>query len=147
MRLETRVMIERSPEEVWAFVAELRNDPNWCDKVDSVEQVAGDGPGLNASYRVLHRPVRMRRAKELAVIVEHFEPPRRLRLREEDSDAVFAVTYELVKTDGGTNLTQVDEIQWKVPFPGPQIGGLMVRRDIQRQFSALKSVLEEARDG
>lgn len=142
MRIETAVIIARPPEVVWAFIADARNDPQWCDKVDSVDQVAGKGPGPEARYRVLHRPVRLRRAKELTVTVEEYEPPRQLRLREEDDDAIFQVTYRLAETAEGTDLTQVDEIDWKLPFPGPRIGRVMVRRDIQRQFAALKRLLE-----
>jgi uncharacterized protein YndB with AHSA1/START domain len=141
MRIEKTVGISRPPEEVWTFIADVRNDPQWCDKVDSVDQIAGEGPGRDARYRMLHRPVRLRKAKELAVTVEGYEPPRRLRLREEDDDAIFEVIYRLAGTDEGTELTQIDEIDWKIPFPGPQLGRVMVSRDIQRQFAALKRLL------
>jgi uncharacterized protein YndB with AHSA1/START domain len=142
MRIEKSVGIVRPPEEVWTFIADARNDPQWCDKVDSVDQIAGEGPGREARYRVLHRPVRLRKAKELAVTVEEYEPPRQLHFREDDDDATFEVTYRLAETAEGTELTQIDEIDWKIPFPGPQIGRVMVGRDIQRQFAALKRLLE-----
>jgi len=142
MKIDKTIAIARPPEEVWDFIADARNDPHWCDKVDSVEQVAGEGPGPEARYRVLHRPIRLKKAKELAVTVHEYDRPRQLRLREEDDDAVFEVTYRLLATAEGTDLTQVDEIDWKIPFPGPQIGRLMVSRDIERQFSALKRRLE-----
>jgi uncharacterized protein YndB with AHSA1/START domain len=135
------VGIARPRGAVWAFIADPLNDPQWCDKVDSVDQIAGEGPA-QAQYRVLHRPIRLRKAKELAVTVEEYEPPRRLCLREEDDDAIFEVTYRLAETDEGTELTQIDEIDWKIHFPGPQIGRLMVSRDIQRQFATLKRLLE-----
>src|SRR2546423_10760474 len=92
VRIERTVEIARSPQDVWAFIADARNDADWCDKVDSVEQLAGTGPGLGPRYRVLHRPIRFRKAKELAVAVEEFEPPQHLGLREEDDDAVFELT-------------------------------------------------------
>jgi hypothetical protein len=123
-------------------IADPRNDPQWCDKVDSVDQIAGEGPAPKAKYRVLHRPIRLRKAKELAVTVEEYEPPRQLRLREEDDDATFEVTYRLAETAEGTELIQIDEIDCKIPFPGPQISRVMVSRDIQRQFAALKRLLE-----
>jgi uncharacterized protein YndB with AHSA1/START domain len=142
VRIEKSVSIARSPQEVWTFIADARNDPQWCDKVDSVEQIAGDGPGGEARYRVLHRPIRRRKAKELSVTVEEYEPPRQLRIREEDDDAVFEVTYRLIEANQDTELTQIDEIEWKIPFPGPQIGRLMVSRDIERQFASLRRLLE-----
>lgn len=142
MRLETSISIDRTPGEVWAFIADLRNDPQWCDKVESVEQVSGEAPGLGARYEVLHRPVRFRKPKLLSVSVEEWDPLHELRIREEDDDAVFDVTYRLTAAGDGTNLRQTDEIDWKVPFPGPQIGRRMVQRDIEHQFAALRRLLE-----
>ena len=142
MRLETTISINRTSEEVWALIADPRNDPQWCDKVESVEQVSGREPGPSARYDVLHRPVRFRKARMLSVSVEEWDPPYGLRMREEDDDAVFQVTYRLTPAGDGTSLTQTDLIHWKVPFPGPQIGRRMVQRDIERQFAALRRLLE-----
>ena len=142
MRLQATISINRTPEDVWTFIADPRNDPQWCDKVESVEQVSGQAPGSGARYEVLHRPVRFRKPKTLSVSIEEWNPPHRLRMREEDDDAVFDVTYRRAPEGDGTNLTQIDEIDWKVPFPGPQIGRRMVQRDIERQFAALRRVLE-----
>jgi uncharacterized protein YndB with AHSA1/START domain len=142
VKIRKTVRIECPVDEVWAFIADLRNDPRWCDKVAAVEQVAGEGPGPQARYRVIHRPVRLKRPKLLAVSVEEHEPPRRMRLREEDDDAVFDVTYELEQIGEGTGLTQMDQIEWKIPMPARPIGGLMVSRDLGRQFATLKRLLE-----
>jgi uncharacterized protein YndB with AHSA1/START domain len=105
MEIEKTIVIARPVKEVWAFVAEARNDPRWCKKVESVDQVAGDGPGPDARYRVIHRPIRLKKPKELAVTVEEYSPPSRLRLREEDDDGVFNVTYELEPVAEGTRIT------------------------------------------
>jgi hypothetical protein len=145
--LTTRVKIEKAivvlrPMEGVSFIADGRNDPQWCDKVVSVDQVAGEGPGRDARYRVVHRPVRLKKPKELAVTVEEFEAPRRMRLREEDEDGVFEVAYELEPADEETRLTQRDEIEWKIPKFQVPIAGAMVSRDIQRQLSTLKRLLE-----
>jgi hypothetical protein len=39
-------------------------------------------------------------------------------------------------------LTQTDQIDWKIPLPARPIGGLMVSSDLGRQFAALKRLLE-----
>jgi hypothetical protein len=52
--VEESIDIARSPESVWAFVSDPRNDPRWCRKVKSVEPT-GDG-----RWRVLHKPVPFR---------------------------------------------------------------------------------------
>jgi uncharacterized protein YndB with AHSA1/START domain len=141
-KIEHAIVIGRPVEEVWEFISDLRHDPQWCDKVMSVDQVAGDGPGAGSSYRVVHRPVRLKEAKELAVRVEEFEPPRGMRLSEQDDDAVFDVTYELEGAEEGTRLTQRDQIEWTIPKFQQPIGRAMVSRDIRRQFSTLKRLLE-----
>ena len=99
VRIAQATTIARTPEQVWEFIADARNDPRWCEKVVSVDQVAGEGPGPNAQYRVMHRPRPRKPPVELAMQVVEFDPPHRLRWREEDPDAVFNVVYEL-KPDG-----------------------------------------------
>jgi uncharacterized protein YndB with AHSA1/START domain len=142
VRIEKTITIARPAEEVWEFVADARNDPQWCEKVVSVEQLAGDGPGRDARYRVMHRPRPFKPAVELAMEVVEFDPPHRLRWREEDADAVFDVLYDLEPTATGTQLKQVDDIDWKIGKAALPIARLMVSRDIRRQFRSLKRLLE-----
>jgi uncharacterized protein YndB with AHSA1/START domain len=143
MVIEKTVLIARPIEEVWGYVSDLRNDAEWCDKILSVEQVTGDGPGRNAGYSVVHRPIRLKQPKQLAVTVVEFDPSRWMRLREEDADGIFDVTYELQPAADATQLTQRDQIDWKIPRFQRPIARRMVSRDIERQFSALTRLLEE----
>src|SRR5256885_14404679 len=143
-KIEKTIVIECPADKVWEYIADGRNDPQWCDKVISVQQVTGDDPGPDASYRVVHRPVRLKKPKELAVTVEEFDPPRRLRVREEDDDGVFNVTYELEPAGRGTRLCQRDHIEWKIPKFQLPIARRMVSRDIENQLSALKHLLEDS---
>jgi hypothetical protein len=71
-----------------------------------------------------------------------FDPPRRLLWREEDADGVFNVTYELEPVAAGTRLTQLDDIEWRIPRLALPIARLMVGRDLRRQLSSLKRILE-----
>jgi uncharacterized protein YndB with AHSA1/START domain len=145
MRIERATQIAQPRDRVWEFIADARNDPGWCGKVDSVEQLAGDGPGPGARYRVLHRPKPLRGPVELVMEVVEFDPPRRLRWREEDNDAVFDVVYDLAQRGDGTRLTQIDQIDWKIPRLLVPVGRFMVRRDLERQLAALKRLLEAPR--
>jgi uncharacterized protein YndB with AHSA1/START domain len=142
--VEKTIVIERPPEEVWQYIADPRNDPQWCNKVISVEQLTGDAPGVDARYRVVHRPVRLKGPKQLEVTVEESDPPHRMRVREEDDDAVFNVTYVLESIGEATRLTQRDQIEWKISKFQRPIGNGMVSRDIKHQLSALKRLLERS---
>ena len=142
VRIEKTITIARPVEEVWGFVVDARNDPQWCEKVVSVQQLAGDGPGRDARYRVMHRPRPFKPAVALTMDVVEFDPPHRLRWREEDADAVFDVLYELEPIAPGTRIKQVDDIDWKIGKAALPIARLMVSRDIGRQFRSLKRLLE-----
>jgi uncharacterized protein YndB with AHSA1/START domain len=122
---------------VWALIAEPLNDPRWCAKVKKVE-VAGDN-----RWTATHKPVPLRPPMEL--VVEHLEvePPKRLKLREEDKTSSFDVEYRLEAVDAGTRLTQVSEFEWKrLPriLHGTFARG--VRRDVRAQLRDLKRLLE-----
>ena len=140
MRVEESVEIARSPEDVWAFVADPQNDPTWCPKVKGVE-AAGE-----RRWRVTHKPVPLRPPMELTV--EHLEAdaPSRLSMREEDDVSVFEVEYKLERHGTGTRFTQVSEFEWK-RLPRLLHGTFRkgVERDVRTQLRELKRVLEHER--
>jgi uncharacterized protein YndB with AHSA1/START domain len=141
--VERSVTIDRPVGEVFAFVADCRNDPRWCPRVLSVEQVAGDGPGPGARYRAVHRPIRLRKPMELAVEVVALEPPHRLTLRERDDDGVFDVSYELRAEGQRTRVTQRDEVDLAgVPKLLHPLARRNMGRHLDEQFAALKRLLE-----
>jgi carbon monoxide dehydrogenase subunit G len=137
IRIEESIEIARSPDSVWGFVSDPRNDPLWCRKVESVEP-AGEG-----RWEVVHKPVPLR--PPIKLTLEHLElrPPESLTLREEDEAAVFDIEYRLERSGRGTRLTQVSTIAWK-RLPRVLHGTFArgVRRDVRGQLRALKRVLE-----
>jgi hypothetical protein len=143
-RVERHRVEHLAPEScrVWAFIADATNDPQWCHKVDSVEQVDGEGPGPGAKYRVLHRPRPRKPPSELIMEVVGYDPPRRLRWREEDADGLFNVAYELEPAGSGTRISQIDDIDWKTSKLAFPIARMMVSRDMARQLASLKRMLE-----
>jgi uncharacterized protein YndB with AHSA1/START domain len=137
VRVERSVEISRPVQEVWEFVVDPANDPLWCRKVKAVER---SGP---KSWRVLHKPVPLRRAAELSV--EHLaaEAPSRLTMREEDEASVFEVEYRLEPIPSGTRFTQASDFEWKrLPRVLRKTFARGVARDVRGQLRGLKSVLE-----
>ncbi|HSO97869.1 MAG TPA: SRPBCC family protein [Solirubrobacteraceae bacterium] len=137
MRIEATVQIRRSPEDVWAFVVDHGNDERWCKKVESVEQ-AGE-----RRWIVTHKPVPFR--PPMILSLEHLaaDPPRFLKLREEDDASVFVVTYRLEAAEQGTRFTQITEFdRKKLPSVLHRTFARGVRRDVQRQLRDLRRVLE-----
>ena len=137
MRVAETIEIGRSPEEIWAFVADHANDPVWCKKVKSAEAL---GP---RRWHVVHKPVPLRPA--LTLTVEHLDldPPQRLKLREADDVSEFEVEYRLEPISTGTRFTQTSEFGWKtMPSLLQKVFAWGVRRDVRNQLRALKRVLE-----
>lgn len=60
--------VPASPDEVFAFVSDTRNDPVWCPNVNSVVQLAGDGVAVGARFR-FHQTVQAR-GRDLASDVD-----------------------------------------------------------------------------
>ena len=143
MEIVREVVIERPVEEVFAFVADARNDPRWCPKVRSVEQVDGDGPGPGARYAVVHKPVPLKPARRLDHTCVAADAPNRIEWREDDGTDLFLVTYELEGLDGGrTRLRQRSNARLgaaKLMHPLYKAG---IGRDLDTQLRALKRLLE-----
>jgi uncharacterized protein YndB with AHSA1/START domain len=143
MQIERTIEIERSAEAVFDFLLDARNDVRWCHKVQSVELTSRDGPGPGARYRVVHKPVPLRPAREMDYSCEAAERPRRIDWREDDGTDTIAVTYELEPTAaGGTRLTQRDEAELGAPRILHPIMKRGIGADVQRQLKALKELLE-----
>jgi uncharacterized protein YndB with AHSA1/START domain len=140
--LEGQIEIQRPLEEVFEFVADPRNDPLWCPRVEWCKQREGDGPAVGARYEALHKPSGYPRRHIRRIEVLEYESPRRIRWRQEDQIGVFDIVYTLEPTETGTRLAQTDDIKWKLPLSGI-FGKRIVDRHIGEQQSDLKRVLEE----
>jgi hypothetical protein len=122
---------------VWVFVVDHRNDPLWCKKVKSVEA------GGSGRWTLTHKPVPLRPAMSLALEQLEVDPPRVLKLREEDDVSVFDVEYRLGAAEQGTRFTQISEFEWKkLPRVLHKTFARGVHRDVRGQLRDLKRVLE-----
>ncbi|MBV9838575.1 MAG: SRPBCC family protein [Solirubrobacterales bacterium] len=137
MQVKETIEIARSPDEVWVFVADHANDPRWCRKVKSVESAGA------RRWQVRHKPFPLRPPVTLLVEQLELDPPRRLKLREEDRASVFEVEYRLEGTERGTSFTQISDFERKT-LPRFLRKGFArgVQRDVRHQLHALKHMLE-----
>jgi uncharacterized protein YndB with AHSA1/START domain len=131
------VEIARPIEDVFAFVADPRNDPRWCRKVKSVT-VAGD------RYEVVHKPVPLRPARTMEMRRVAADPPTRIEWLQDDGTDVFKVAYELESTATGTRFRQRSEAEvGAVPRFLHPLWRHGISRDLAGQLRDLKRLLEE----
>ena len=131
MRAELTIEIARRPEDVFSYLTDVSNLPDWQAGVKSATQRDGRieesrsmfGRELQTTFEILDE-----------------EQPRLFTLRALDSPVSFTVRHELEPAGGGTRLTVTAEGD----VPG-FAAGLLARRaekQIRRDFERLKEILE-----
>ena len=145
MTITSSIIVSRSPDDVWAFLADLRNAPKW-DRSVARATLTSDGPVGIGSIVETTSPGGKRQSFRIMA----FEPPRLLRFRLLRSPLfrLADLTFSLEATDGGTRITH--EIQfrlrlWLAPLLLPVLG-VIGRRALSTDMSFLRRSLEEGLD-
>ncbi len=141
MLIERSVEIECPIDEVYAYVANSGNDPAWCRNVKESQLVEGTPGEPGARYRQVQGPSPS--GRDLDVRLVEVRPPEHVQLQARGSGVTFDVTYELVKTPTGTELTQRSHVR----FEGPRhlarpLVRLVYPMTIRQQFGDLRELLE-----
>ena len=145
LQVTRSVIIARPIRDVFDFVADARNDPDWCAKVVSTVQSDGDGAGPGAVYAVVHKPMPGRPARTMTMTCAGWQPPSAIEWHEGGGSERMRVTYTLEELADGTRFTQTSVAE----FAGPAVLAAIMRRglgrDIARQLRGLKRRLENRR--
>jgi uncharacterized protein YndB with AHSA1/START domain len=111
--LEVAVDIRRPVSEVWAFVLDLKNSPNWTRSGSQLRQTSpgpmGVGATIESSRRILGRDIKSQSLRVLA-----FEPGHALFLVSENpilGRADVRLVFEPI--EGGTRVTRTSAIEPK----------------------------------
>jgi uncharacterized membrane protein len=141
-RAEHTVVVERPPHEVFAFLTDLSNVPEWQSgavEVRSPAQALGPGTTYVEVLKFLGKRM------EATIEVTEFEPGRRFSLRTLSGPIPFAVRHTLEPADGGGATRLRVELEGE---PGGffKLAESLVMRNARRQiegdFAALKEMVE-----
>jgi carbon monoxide dehydrogenase subunit G len=141
VRAELSIAIERPPEDVFAYLADVSNLTEWQSGVHSAGIEGGGGAAAGA--RVVESRTLLGKEMTTTLEIVDFEPPRLFTLRALDGPALLTVRHELEPSGGETELRVVVEGEVK-HMPG-FAAGLMMRgaeRQFRKDFERLKRVLE-----
>jgi uncharacterized protein YndB with AHSA1/START domain len=142
MRVVESVVIERTPEEVWAVVADLDTHAEWRPAIVELKQVS-EGP-LGVGSRI--REVLSWRGREIVIddVVTAYEPPHRLGIHGGWKAADFDVDFRLEPHDNGTAVTMDWPLHPKsflmriaAPFIGPAM-----RKATREELELLRAYAE-----
>jgi uncharacterized membrane protein len=137
--LEHTVAVERSIDEVFAYLIDLARVPEWQS---SVSEVHVDGRVEEGTRFVETREFMGRRARS-TLEVAAFEPPRRFTLRTVEGPITFEVDHRLEERSGQTHLA----VSARAKVPGllgfaarPFVKG--AERELRADLERLKERLE-----
>jgi hypothetical protein len=138
--VQVSARVPASAAEVLAFIADTRNDPLWCDNVETVAMLTPDPIGVGSKFRFhqhLDRPGGKRAQFDVDVEITRLDD-RSVTWRVEDRFQEREITIEVAATDAGCVVTQTTRATFKKP-PGIArwLYPTMARRTFRRQFEAL----------
>ena len=135
------VEIARPIEQVFAFVEDARNRPQWDDSVESEELTSPEPIGVGTTVRTRLRS--MGREYEYNWEVTEHQPPNRMTIESTSGPFPTTLAYELAASAGGTH---VDFAVTGRPTGLLRLMQPLIARNTQknldRNFPRLRQVLE-----
>jgi uncharacterized protein YndB with AHSA1/START domain len=133
---ETDVRIERSIEEVFAYVSNPGNFPHWNSAVKAVRE---RGPG--STYVMERRLPSGRAVNELTIVA--LDRPTEFAIRTTSGPTPFSYSYRFSAENGET----VVRLEGEVELDGvasllPQLARRAVKKGVDDNFATLKAILE-----
>ena len=142
--IESTITINRSIENVFEFVADNENDPQWAIPVAECVRVGGGAPKLGAQYTFSARTGPFLTKGEMETVV--FEPPKRIEWQGQ-SLMMWTARFGFVSVEGVSLLTA------KTDFHGKGIFRLLeplmrspFKKSYDHQFQNLKRIMESQAD-
>jgi uncharacterized protein YndB with AHSA1/START domain len=147
MRVEASVVVNRPIEEVFAFVSDLTNTPQWATEILEMKKTSEGPVGVGTTFTSAAKMLGQQ--LENAHEILEYEPSRKLVLNTTAGPiSVDAEVFTFEPEAGGTRITHVIEGD-----PGGffKLTGPIVARLMQRQwdtnFDVLKELLEAPAEG
>ena len=141
MRLQHEVEIGAAIDTVFDFVADPRNDPQWCPRVEWCRQVTGTRLEVGARFEAYEHPS-LRRAQGRVIEIVALDPPNLAVTRQVDEQGEFTIEYRLQGDESGTRLEQRDRVSWTLPRLIVPLAERIVSRHIRHQLEGLRRLLE-----
>jgi carbon monoxide dehydrogenase subunit G len=140
MKLTVSTVIRRSPEAVFAYLADRTNLPEWTSGVSSCRKVTQGAVGPGAKFRIEGKLAG--RAFPSAYEITAYEPPARLSGRNTGL-LTFHETFSLVPTAQGAEVTQTADLELggHFFFLAPLLR-LALMSQLRKDLATLKRVLE-----
>jgi hypothetical protein len=145
MRVEGNVVIGRPVEEVFDFVADERNEPQYNPQMTSAEKVSPGPIGVGTKFNSVMTS--MGRRVDITIEFTEFDRPQWIAETSHMSGMDIAGTLLFESVPAGTRMTWIWDLRPRGPY---RLLGPLVRRMGERQetaiWTSLKRVLESRDD-
>jgi uncharacterized membrane protein len=136
MRLDLEVNIDRPVKDVFDYLADVRNVPQWQESAESAEWI-------DEGKRFRERRTFLGRTAEIELEVTALEPERRFDVRTVKAPVPLQIHHTFAAVDGGTQL----KVRAEAALSGAmRLAGGMAKKQAERQFRGdlerLKELLE-----
>lgn len=120
-QFEATVDIDRPIDEVFAYLADGRNDPKFSPRVQRIERIPESPTAVGTIFRSTVKDAGMKTAREFRITA--FEPPRSLRWAEVSKNIVTAAQggYDLEALPNGGTRVRIHNV-----LEGHGLGKLLV---------------------
>jgi uncharacterized membrane protein len=136
MRFDLEVRIDRPVTDVFAYLTDVRNVPEWQESAVSAEWI-------EEGKRFRERRMFLGRSAELELEVTELDPGRRFDVRTVKAPVQLEIHHTFDAVDGGTRLQLTAEAKLSGAM---RFAGRMAKTQAERQFGSdlqrLKAVLE-----
>lgn len=146
MEVTARGVVDRSIDDVWAYVSTVENMDEWVPGVSEVRR--SDDAELEVGSRFSSKYTYRGETFDIDYEVTTYDPPRRLDIRSTDGPAPFAGSLRLAPVDGGTEVSNTisagaDGLAASVLFAafGPVVR-LLMRRRLAAELDLLAGAIE-----
>ncbi len=142
MKINRSISIASPPEEVFAFVSDVRNDPQWHTDILAARLAEGETVGPGAVFQIERRQP-FRGASEGTITVTGYDAPRRVVFDGRLGDFTVVITHTVEPDGAGSRFTK--HVEASPPGIMRVLGPLMVpmmNRETARHLANLKGVFE-----
>jgi uncharacterized protein YndB with AHSA1/START domain len=128
--IESTVSVERPADEVFAFIADVRNDPRWHTDVLDARLVKDTVIGRGSTFQIRTKPVMG--ISGGSVTVSEYEPPRRVVFQVRMGKLEPRTTFTVVPNGRGCEVTRRIEMepQGLMRLMAPLMTGMLRRSNI-----------------
>ncbi len=141
IRVQTSVLVERPPPEVFAFISDFENNPTWQSGMVEAK-FTSEGPlGVGSTYAQVAKFLGRRIESTFEVI--EYEPNRMVKATSTSGAFPITFTRSVESAKGGTLVTALiqGDASGFFKLAEPLLARL-VQRSVDRDYATLKATLE-----